>query len=73
MNPSPAFFLVAGLMALFVLALAWWQNRKLNQIHKLVNSRLSEALQTIEDLKGLLLQNRTADDPRIKRAITKNS
>jgi hypothetical protein len=70
---SAAFFLPAGLIVVLVSALAWWQNRKLNEIHRLVNSRLSEALQTIEDLKGLLLQNRSTDDPRIKRAITKNS
>lgn len=67
-------FIVAGMLIVaIILALAWWQNRKLDQIHKLVNSRLSEALQTIEDLKGLLLQNRNADDPRIKQAIAKNN
>ncbi len=52
-------------------------NIQLNQIHKLVNSRLSEALQTIEDLKALLLliikAEVAADDPRIREAIAKNS
>jgi hypothetical protein len=58
------------LLLMIVVPLLLW---KLHQIHRLVNSRLSEALQTIEDLKGLLLQERSADDPRIKQAITKNS
>lgn len=69
MNLSAEFWIVVVLVA----ALAWWLNRKLDEIHKLVNSRLSEALQTIEDLKGLLLENRSVDDPQITQAITKNS
>jgi hypothetical protein len=52
-------------------------NDKLDEIHMLVNSRLSDALQTIEDLKALLLLVISAevagDDPRVKDAITKNS
>lgn len=73
MSLSTAFFIAVGMLIALVSVLAWWQNRKLDEIHKLVNSRLSEALQTIEDLKGLLLENRSADDPRITQAITKNS
>jgi predicted PurR-regulated permease PerM len=57
-------------LLLIVVPLLIW---KLHQIHRLVNSRLSQALQTIEDLKGLLLENRSADDPQIKQAIRKNS
>lgn len=53
------------------------QNDQLTQIHKLVNSRLSDALKTIEDLKALLLMviraEVAADDPRVKEAIAKNS
>jgi hypothetical protein len=65
------YFSAAVLLVLMIAVpvLLW----KLKEIHKLVNSRLSEALQTIEDLKGLLLQNKSADDPRIKQAIAKNS
>lgn len=66
------FSLVVGmLIVVFVSALAWQQNRKLDEIHRLVNSRLSKALQTIEDLKGLLVEK--PSDARIKLAITKNS
>jgi hypothetical protein len=60
---------VLGVLTFTVPVLLW----KLNQIHKLVNSRLSEALQTIEDLKGLLLEPMATQDPRIKQAIAKNS
>jgi hypothetical protein len=53
------------------------QLRQLHQIHVLVNSRLSDALQTIEALKALLLlvisAEVAADDPRVKAAIAKNS
>jgi predicted PurR-regulated permease PerM len=65
------YFSAAVLLLLIIVVpvLVW----KLNQIHKLVNSRLSEALQTIEDLKGLLLEPMAPQDPRIKQAITKNS
>jgi hypothetical protein len=49
------------------------QNVVLEEIHLLVNSRLSEALKTIEDLKGLLVLALSADDPRVKKAIAKNS
>lgn len=52
-------------------------NEKLDEIHGLVNSRLSDALQTIEDLKALLLlalsEAISPDDPRVKDAIAKNS
>lgn len=58
------------LLLIIVVPLLIW---KLNEIHKLVNSRLSEALQTIEDLKGMLLERLDAEDPRINRAIAKNS
>jgi hypothetical protein len=65
------YFSAAVLLLLIIVVpvLVW----KLNQIHKLVNSRLSEALQTIEDLKGLLVDPMSTDDARIKRAIAKNS
>jgi cell division protein FtsB len=53
------------------------QNVELEAIHKLVNSRLSDALNTIEDLKALLLlvisAEVAADDPRVQAAIAKNS
>jgi hypothetical protein len=58
------------LLLMIVVPLLLW---KLHQIHRLVNSRLSEALQTIEDLKGLLLENLNANDPRITKAIKKNN
>lgn len=52
-------------------------NKKLDEIHGLVNSRLSDALQTIEDLKALLLlalsETISPDDPRVKEAIEKRS
>lgn len=52
-------------------------DKKLDEIHGLVNSRLSDALQTIEDLKALLLLALSAaispDDPRVRDAIAKNS
>ena len=52
-------------------------NDKLDEIHVLVNSRLSDALQTIEDLKALLLlalsETISPDDPRVRDAITKHS
>jgi hypothetical protein len=65
------YFSAAVLVVLIIVVpvLLW----RLNEIHKLVNSRLSEALQTIEDLKGLLLEPMAAQDPRIKQAIAKNS
>jgi hypothetical protein len=56
-----------------VLLISWWLSRKLWEIHRLVNSRLSEALQTIEDLKGLLVEDLDTQNPRIKQAIAKNS
>jgi hypothetical protein len=53
------------------------QNIKLDEIHVLVNSRLSEALETIEELKALLLLALSAaispEDPRIQDAIAKQS
>jgi hypothetical protein len=53
------------------------QNRELAAIHTLVNSRLSDALQTIEDLKALLLMviraEVAADDPRVQELLAKNS
>lgn len=52
-------------------------NHKLDEIHGLVNSRLTDALKTIEDLKALLLlalsETISRDDPRIKDAIEKRS
>lgn len=52
-------------------------NDQLQEIHKLVNSRLHEALTTIEALKALLLlvirAEIAADDPRVQDAIAKIS
>ena len=52
-------------------------NDKLDEIHALVNSRLHDALDTIEDLKALLLLALSSvvsvDDPRVIKAIEKRS
>lgn len=90
-DPTLALLLVA-LVAAILPVLNWCQNRsitkqiavhvaaqneKLEVIHTLVNSRLSDALQTIEDLKGLLWLAVSGplspDDPRVQSAISKKS
>ena len=48
-------------------------NRKLDDIYKVADGRLSDALQTIEDLKALLILQVPPNDPRIKQAVQKNS
>jgi hypothetical protein len=64
---------IAKLLALTVEAAAKTQTYKLDQIYKVADGRLSEALQTIEDLKALLVEGLDAQSPRIKQAIAKNS
>jgi hypothetical protein len=53
---------------------AWGQNQdrtdeKLDSIHTLVNSRLTQALDTIEELK-MMLKNLAPDDERVKKLVS---
>jgi hypothetical protein len=68
---------LVAFIAIVVPLLNWWQGRKLDVIHNLVNARLSDALQAIEDLKALLLLvlsgEISAEDPRVKEAISRNN
>jgi hypothetical protein len=68
---------LVAFIAILVPLLNWWQARKLDVIHNLVNARLSDALQAIEDLKALLLLvlsgEISAEDPRVKEAISRNN
>jgi hypothetical protein len=68
---------LVAFIAILVPLFNWWQGRKLDVIHNLVNARLSDALQAIEDLKALLLLvlsgEISAEDPRVKEAISRNN
>ena len=48
------------------------QNQKLADIYRVADGRHADALQTIEDLKALLVKL-CPDDPRVKEAIGKNN
>jgi hypothetical protein len=60
-------------LALAVERAAAIQNQKLADIYRVADGRYADALQTIEDLKGLLVEGLDAQNPRIKQAIVKNS
>jgi hypothetical protein len=64
---------IAKRLALTVEVATKAQNAKLDAIYRVADGRLSEALQTIEDLKGMLLEGLGTQHPRIKQAIAKNS
>lgn len=65
--------IIARQLALTVETATKAQNDKLEAIYKVADGRFSEALQTIEDLKGLLVQGLDAQDPRVREAIGRNS
>lgn len=65
---------IAKRVALAVGIAAEIQNQKLAEIYKVADGRLSDALQTIEDLKLLLVRPRTtAVEEDITEAIAKNN
>lgn len=48
---------IAGIAAVLAAAIGYRNNRKIAEVHVLVDGRLSDALKEIDELKGMLKDN----------------